>query len=76
MAGQIDEQTFALLMARFDTLEQQTKDQTTMMIEQAKLNQQVRDIVQRHQQYFNLIKWFAAPSGILAVFVGWFWNHK
>lgn len=74
---QIDEQTFTLLMARFDRLEEQGRDQTQLMRDHALLDEKVHAIVEKHQQYWGFAKWMIAPSGLIGAVVAWvFSTHK
>ncbi|MGH9910323.1 MAG: hypothetical protein ACRD32_06745 [Nitrososphaerales archaeon] len=51
----MDEQAFALLLSRFDTIEEQNRLQLELMQEHIKIDNKVHRVVERHSAYFRMI---------------------
>ena len=73
---QISDRSFQLIMARFDTLEKQNKEQTRLLEEHKILDNNVHDIVLKHESYWNVMKWGVGPTGVGAALAAWFGFHK
>jgi hypothetical protein len=63
----IPQQTFILMMARFDTLEKQNKEQLDFLQKHIELDNKVHDVVLKHTSYWNTVKWFVGPAGGLSI---------
>lgn len=74
--SQITDQSFQLIMSRFDTIEDQNKEQSRLLADHAKIDAEVHEIVKRHATYFSFMKWGAGPTGIGAALAAWFGFHK
>ena len=59
----INGQTFALLMARFDTLEKQNDEQIKLMGKHIEDDTKVHNVVERHSTYFSILS-LGIPTGI------------
>jgi len=57
----MDPQAFALLMARFDTIEQQNKEQLELIAQHVKDDADVKTVVERHSTYFSILSLGGAP---------------
>jgi hypothetical protein len=58
----MDPQTFTLLMARFDTIEAQNKQQLELMSDHITEDSKVHKVVERHTSYFKLLSLGLAPT--------------
>lgn len=61
----MDQETFNLFRDRFDAIEEQNRDQLTLLREHIKESDQMSKVVERHSAYFGLVGLGATP------FIGW-----
>ncbi len=70
--GKVNDQTFALLMARFDTLEEQNRLQLELMAKHVELDDKVHAVVERHSAYWKLVLMgIPLVGGAIAAKLGW-----
>jgi hypothetical protein len=68
----MDAQAFALLMARFDTIEKQNDDQLKLLSDHIKEDDKAHATVERHSTYFAIMSLGIAPlSAYLGHKLGW-----
>jgi hypothetical protein len=68
----MNDQTFTLLMARFDTLEEQNRMQLELMDKHVEKDDAVHSVVERHSAYWKLVLvGLPMVGGYLASKIGW-----
>jgi len=72
-----DEQVFTLLMARFDTIEEQNDAQLALLNEHIKVDNAVHAVVVQHSTYWSIMRWsLAAIGGLVTSILGFLGLHK
>jgi hypothetical protein len=64
--GGVNDQTFDLIMARFDTIEGQNVEQLRLQAAHIKDDNKVHRIVERHSAYFGILS-FGIPAAMAYV---------
>ena len=57
----VDERTWELLMKRFDTIEEQNREQLELLGDHTEADDRVHGVVERHSAYFGLLSLGLAP---------------
>lgn len=60
----MDSQAFELLMTRFDTIEEQNKQQLDLLAKHVTEDEKVHKVVERHSVYFRALSVIGVPTGL------------